>query len=154
LESDWEIAGNPQFSVRPDEFVVMGIDEAKRAYHLAEARAKTSQMESPMNTPTNFRRIVRNATLGLGLAAVIGGIGMAPAMAGDYYGHRDAYSHYDHRDTRGYAYREHAYREHERFAPRYAYAAPRYDYAAPGYRYYAPAPAYVAPSVNLGFTIR
>lgn len=102
-----------------------------------------------MNTSTtNFRRIVRNATLGLGLAAVIGGVGMVPAMAGDY-GHRDAYSHYDRRDVR-----EHAYREHERFEPRYAYAAPRYAYAAPSYRYYAPAPAYVAPSLNLGFTIR
>jgi hypothetical protein len=94
-----------------------------------------------MKPTTNFRRILRNATLGLGLAAVVGGASLAPAMAADH-GHRDAYSHHDRRDVR-----EHAYREHERFEPRYAYAAP-------SYRYYAPAPAYVAPSLNFGFTIR
>ena len=107
---------------------------------------------------TNFRRIARNATLGLGLAAVIGGTAMTPAMAADYW-HRDAYSHQDHRDfrddrrdfrERAYrapVYREHAYRAPERFAPRYAYAAPVYRYA--------PAPAYVAPpSLNFVFPIR
>jgi hypothetical protein len=94
---------------------------------------------------TSFRRIVRNATLGLGLAAVVGGAAMSPALAADY-GHqdrRDAYSHQDRREVR-----QPVYREHERFAPRYAYAAPVY-----GYRY-APAPAYVAPYVNFGFAIR
>lgn len=93
---------------------------------------------------TNFRRFLRNATLGLGLAAVIGGASLAPAMAADY-------RHDDRRDAREHVYREHfyrdhAYREHERFAPRYAYAAPVYRYT--------PAPAYVAPSLNFGFTIR
>ncbi|HKW52058.1 MAG TPA: hypothetical protein VJO12_00080 [Stellaceae bacterium] len=109
-----------------------------------------------MKPTTDFRRMLRNATLGLGLAAVVGGAALAPAMAADY-GHRDAYSHYDRRDVREPAYREHAYREpayrepayreHERFEPRYAYAVP-------SYRYYAPAPAYVVPSLNFGFTIR
>lgn len=93
-----------------------------------------------MKTTTNFRRFVRNATLGLGLAAVVGGTAMAPAMAADYW-------HHDRRDVREHVYREHAYRDYERFAPRYAYAAPTYGY-------YAPAPAYVAPSLNFGFTIR
>jgi hypothetical protein len=90
-----------------------------------------------MKPTTNFRRILRNATLGLGLAAVIGGASLAPALASDY-------GHYDRRDVR-----EHVYRE--RFAPRYAYAAPVYRYAP---AYVAPAPAYVAPSLNFGFTIR
>ena len=89
---------------------------------------------------TKFRRFLRNATLGLGLAAVIGGASLAPAMAADYW-------RGDRRDVREHVYREHAWREHERFAPRYAYAAPTY-------RYYVPAPAYVAPSLNFGFTIR
>ena len=93
---------------------------------------------------TNFRRFLRNATLGLGLAAVIGGASLAPAMASDY-------RHDDRRDVREHVYREHAWREHERFAPRYAYAAPVYRYAP---AYVAPAPAYVAPSLNFGFTIR
>ena len=112
---------------------------------------------------TSFRRIVRNATLGLGLAAVVGGAAMSPALAADYghqdrrdvYSHqdrRDAYSHQDRRDAYShqdrYEVRQPVYREHERFAPRYAYAAPVY-----GYRY-APAPAYVAPYVNFGFAIR
>ena len=98
-----------------------------------------------MNTPTtNFRRILRNAALGLGLAAVVGGTAVAPAMAADYW-------HQDRRDVREHVYREHAnrehaYREHKRVAPRYAYAAPVY--------HYTPAPAYVAPSLNFGFTIR
>jgi len=98
-----------------------------------------------MNTPTtNFRRILRNATLGLGLTAVVGGTAVAPAMAADYW-------HQDRRDVREHVYREHADREHAdrehaRFAPRYAYAAPVYRYT--------PAPAYVAPSLNFGFTIR
>ena len=92
-----------------------------------------------MKPTTNVRRILRNATLGWGLAAVIGGAAMAPALASDY-------GHYDRRDVREHFYREHFYREHERFAPRYAYAAPVYRYA--------PAPAYVAPSLNFGFTIR
>ena len=103
---------------------------------------------------TSFRRIVRNATLGLGLAAVVGGAAMSPALAADY-GHqdrRDVYSHQDRRDAYShqdrYEVRQPVYREHERFAPRYAYAAPVY-----GYRY-APAPAYVAPYVNFGFAIR
>src|SRR5579859_8166484 len=100
-------------------------------------------MESPMK-PTNVRRILRNATLGLGLAAVVGGASMAPALASDY-------RHYDRRDVREHVYREHFYREHERFAPRYAYAAPVYRYAP---AYVAPAPAYLAPSLNFGFTIR
>jgi len=97
-----------------------------------------------MKPTTNFRRILRNATLGLGLAAVIGGAALAPAMASDY-------RHDDRRDVREHVYREHAdrdhaWRDHERFAPRYAYAAPTYRYT--------PAPAYVAPSLNFGFTIR
>jgi hypothetical protein len=103
---------------------------------------------------TSFRRIVRNATLGLGLAAVVGGAAMSPALAADY-GHqdrRDVYSHQDRRDAYSHQdrreVRQPVYREHERFAPRYAYAAPVY-----GYRY-APAPAYVAPYVNFGFAIR
>jgi hypothetical protein len=99
-----------------------------------------------MKPTTNVRRILRNATLGLGLAAVIGGASLAPAMADDYR-HRDGYSHYDRRDFREHANREYAYRDRERFEPRYAYAAP-------SYRYYAPAPAYVAPSLNFGFTVR
>ena len=98
---------------------------------------------------TNFRRFLRNATLGLGLAAVIGGASLAPAMAADYRhdDRRDAREHvYREHAEREHAYREHAYREHERWEPRYAYAAPVYRYA--------PAPAYVAPSLNFGFTIR
>lgn len=102
-----------------------------------------------MKPTTNFRRFLRNATLGLGLAAVIGGASLAPAMASDY-------RHDDRRDvrehvSREHVSREHAWREHERFAPRYAYAAPTYRYAP---AYVAPAPAYVAPSLNFGFTIR
>ena len=102
-----------------------------------------------MKPTTNFRRILRNATLGLGLAAVVGGASMAPALVSDY-------GHYDRRDVREHVYREHVYREHvyrehERFAPRYAYAAPVYRYAP---AYVAPAPAYVAPSLNFGFSIR
>ena len=93
---------------------------------------------------TKFRRFLRNATLGLGLAAVVGGASLAPALASDY-------GHYDRRDVREHVYREHAYRAHEHFAPRYAYAAPVYRYAP---AYVAPAPAYVAPSLNFGFTIR
>jgi hypothetical protein len=108
---------------------------------------------------TNFRRIVRNATLGLGLAAVVGGASMAPALAADY-GHQDRRDTYSHQDRR-YAYshedrrdvRQPEWRAHERWEPRYAYAAPSYGY---GYRYrYAPAPAYVAPpSLNFVFPIR
>jgi hypothetical protein len=96
------------------------------------------------SSTTKFRRILRNATLGLGLAAVIGGASLAPALASDY-------GHYDRRDVREHDYREHAWREHERFAPRYAYAAPVYRYAP---AYVAPAPAYVSPWFNFGFTIR
>jgi hypothetical protein len=106
---------------------------------------------------TIFRRIVRNATLGLGLAAIVGGAAMAPALAADY-GHqdrRDAYSHQDrrvvnsHQDRRDV--REYADRGRDRSEPRYAYAARSYGY---GYRY-APAPAYVAPpSLNFVFPIR
>lgn len=92
-----------------------------------------------MKPTTNFRRFLRNATLGLGLAAVIGGASLAPAMASDYW-------HHDRRDVREHVYREHFYRDHERFEPRYAYAAPVYRYA--------PAPAYVSPWFNFGFTIR
>jgi hypothetical protein len=88
----------------------------------------------------DFRRILRNATLGLGLAAIIGGASLAPAMAADYW-------HGDRRDAREHVYREHAYRHHdERWAPRYAYAPPVYRYA--------PAPAYVSPWFNFGFTLR
>jgi hypothetical protein len=104
-----------------------------------------------MKPTTNFRRILRNATLGLGFAAVVGGASMARALAADYWhqDRRDVYSHQDRRVVREPVYREHAYREHERFEPRYAYAAPSY-----GYRY-APAPAYVAPpSLNFVFPIR
>ena len=106
---------------------------------------------------TMFRRIVRNATLGLGFAAIVGGAAMAPALADDY-GHQDrreAYSHqdrravYSHEDRRDA--REYEWRQHERWEPRYAYATPRYGY---GYSY-APAPAYVAPpSLNFVFPIR
>ena len=96
-----------------------------------------------MKPTTNFRRFLRNATLGLGVAAVIGGASLAPALASEY-------RHDDRRDVREHVYREHAWRAHERFAPRYAYAAP--VYRAPAY--VAPAPAYVAPSLNFGFTIR
>jgi hypothetical protein len=104
---------------------------------------------------TTFRRIIRNATLGLGLAAVVGGAAMAPALAADYgrQDRRDAYSHQDRRAVYSREDRrdvpEHAWREHERWEPRYAYAAPTY-----GYRY-VPAPAYVAPpSLNFVFPIR
>lgn len=113
---------------------------------------------------SNFRRIIRNATLGLGLTAIVGGAAMAPALAADY-GHqdrRDTYSHQDRRDTYSHQDRHDAYSRqdrrdvrqpvwnaHERWEPRYAYAAPSY-----GYRY-APAPAYVAPpSLNFVFPIR
>ena len=98
---------------------------------------------------TNFRRFLRNATLGLGLAAVIGGASLAPAMAEDYRhdDRRDAREHvYREHAEREHAYREHAYREHERWEPRYAYAAPVY--------HYAPAPADVSPWFNFGFTLR
>ncbi len=88
---------------------------------------------------SNLCRILRNATLGLGLAAVIGGASLAPAMAADYW-------HGDRRDAREHVYRERACREHEHWEPRYAYAPPVYNYT--------PAPAYVAPSFNFGFTIR
>jgi len=93
---------------------------------------------------TKSRRFLRNATLGLGLAAVIGGASLAPAMAADY-------RHDDRRDAREHVYREHvyrehAYREHERWEPRYAYAAPVYRYT--------PAPTYVSPWFNFGFTLR
>lgn len=86
---------------------------------------------------TKFRRILRNATLGLGLAAVVGGVSMAPALADDYW-------HHDRRDVREHAWHHRSERwEHPR-EERYAYAAPRYDDR------YAPAPAYVAPpSFNL-----
>src|SRR5713226_848814 len=51
------------------------------------------------SSSTNFRRILRNATLGLGLAAAVGGASMAPALAADYWqpGRRDVYSHQDRR---------------------------------------------------------
>ncbi len=93
---------------------------------------------------TKFRRILRNATLGLGLAAVVGGVSAAPALADDYW-------HHDRRDVHEHAWQRPARREHPR-EERYAYAAPSY-----GYRYAPPAPAYVAPpSFNLvvPFTIR
>jgi len=104
---------------------------------------------------SNFRRIIRNAALGLGLAAIVGGAAMAPALAADY-GHqdrRDAYSHQDRRDAYSRQdrrdVREPEWRAHERWEPRYAYAAPSY-----GYRY-APAPVYAAPpSLNFVFPIR
>ena len=92
-----------------------------------------------MKPTTNFRRFLRNATLGLGLAAVIGGASLAPAMAADYW-------HGERRDAREHVYREHFYREHERWAPRYAYAPPVYQYT--------PAQAYVSPWLNFGFPIR
>ncbi len=98
---------------------------------------------------SSFRRILRDATLGLGLAAIVGGASVAPAMAGDYWhpDRRDAYSHQDRRDVR-----QPVWRAHERWEPRYAYAAPRYGY---GYGYAPPAPAYVAPpSLNFVFPIR
>jgi hypothetical protein len=93
---------------------------------------------------TNFRRFLRNATLGLGLAAVIGGASLAPAMADDYW-------HGDRRDAREHVYRDHDRdrdRDHDRWAPRYAYAPPVYNYT------YTPAPAYVSPWFNFGFTLR
>lgn len=94
---------------------------------------------------TNFRRFLRNATLGLGLAAVIGGASLAPAMAADY-------RHDDRRDAREHVYREHADRDH--FYRDHDYRDhDRYAYAAPVYRT-APAPAYVSPWFNFGFTVR
>ncbi len=110
------------------------------------------------SSSTNFRRILRNATLGLGLAAAVGGASMAPALAADYWqpGRRDVYSHQDRRDAYSHQdrrdVRQPVWRAHERWEPRYAYAAPRYGY---GYRYAPPAPAYVAPpSLNFVFPIR
>jgi hypothetical protein len=104
---------------------------------------------------TNFRRFLRNATLGLGLAAVIGGASLAPAMAADYRhdDRRDAREHVSReRDYRDHDYREHDYRDHDYRDHDYR-DHDRYAYAAPVYRY-APAPAYVSPWFNFGFTVR
>jgi hypothetical protein len=96
-----------------------------------------------MKTPANsLRRRWRSGLLAVALAAVVGGVGIAPAFAdGDWHrGDHDRYAH----DWRGGDWRA---------APSFVYAAPGYAYyPAPGAGYsYAP-PVYAAPS--LSFVIR
>jgi hypothetical protein len=90
-------------------------------------------------------------------AAMLAGLGAAPARADDWGRHGDGY-------WQQQRWREHAWRErHGWVAPRY-YApgyAPGYVYAPPpaGYAYAPPPvayppPAYVQPGLNLGFYFR
>jgi hypothetical protein len=83
---------------------------------------------------------LRKLVLVAGLAAVIGGVAVAPASAEEWRHDRDWHGeHVRHEDWR-----------HERFEHR-AYVAP--GYYGPGYAYAAPPVAYGAPALNFVFPL-
>jgi hypothetical protein len=103
---------------------------------------------------------LRPLVLAGAVAALLAGMGGAPARADDWEHRGDGYRQHENwrehewheRDRREHEWREHEWRErHGWGAPRY-YAAPGYVYAPPPVVY--PPPAYVAPGVNLGFYFR
>jgi len=96
-----------------------------------------------MTTSNKNSTKTRTALLALALAAVLGGIAAAPAMAQDYdgrYQHRydERYEHrydgrYQHPD-----WRHHARYEHDRFEHRPVQVERGYDYAPPSFNFVFP----------------
>lgn len=96
-----------------------------------------------MSSTLKFRRSLRTFLTVAGLAAVIGGASVAPALADDWHRDRDA-RHWQ-QERREHARQAHEWRErHYRPAPSYY----------PGYYYYPPPPPVVyapPPSLRLVF---
>lgn len=101
---------------------------------------------------------LRPLVLAGAVAAMLGGIGAAPAHADDWDHGRGGWRGHDRRE---HEWRRHEWREHHGWgwgAPRYYYApgyyaAPRYYYPPPPVVY--PPPVYVPPGgLNLGFYFR
>jgi hypothetical protein len=98
-------------------------------------------MGTMMSSTSKYRRSLRTFLTVAGLAAVIGGASVAPALADDWHGGRDT-RHWQ-QERRGHAWRAHEWRErHYRPAPAYY----------PGY-YYAPPPVVYAPPPSLRLVV-
>jgi hypothetical protein len=93
-----------------------------------------------MSTTSKSRRSLRTLLTAFGLAAVIGGASVAPALAHDWDHGRDGWRW--ERERREHAWRAHEWRErHE-----------RYYRAVPG-AYYAPPPVVYAPPPTLRLVV-
>lgn len=91
-----------------------------------------------MMTAVARRRTLRTLVLALGMAALMGGIAAAPALADDHWRH-----------DRGW--REHEWRRHHPH-PVAVYPAPAYAYAPPPVIYAPPPPppvVYAPPGLNI-----
>ncbi len=90
-----------------------------------------------MSSTSKSRRTLRTLVTVLGLAAAIGGAGVAPALADDWHRDRDRDTwRWEQQERQEHAWRAHEWRErHERYyrepAPSYYYAPPPVVYAPP-----------------------
>jgi hypothetical protein len=100
-----------------------------------------------MSSTSKSGRGLRTLVTALGLAAVIGGTGIAPALAHDGYGDRgDRRWEQERREHAWRAHEAHEWRErHQRY---YRQPAPAYY---PGYYYAPPPPVVYAPPPALRF---
>jgi hypothetical protein len=92
---------------------------------------------------------LRKLVLVAGLAAVIGGLGAAPAFADEWHHDRDGWrgEHFRHDD-----WRHDDWRWRERYEHR-PYVAVSPGYYGPGYAYAPPPVAYGAPALNFVFPL-